>query len=79
MLFTPPPGYNAAAVNAQNVGAMGGPGTEGFVAQGYNPYNSSYSTPSSYAIPSTVPINMSYYNQPPGGNQAAMAKALAGR
>lgn len=65
MLAAPPPGYNTAAINKQNVGPFNIPGQQGVTAQGYfNPFKSSYSLPSSYSIPSSVDYPNPYYSKP---------------
>lgn len=79
MLFGPPPGYNAASINRQNVGMMNTPGMQGGVAQG-NPgaqYNSNYSLPSSYHVPSSIDAPNPYYTQP-RPQLHPMVKALRG-
>ena len=80
MLFSPPPGYNASAVNRQNIGTQAVPGQQGNIAQGYpaNPFRSSYAAPSSSSVPSAVPAANAYYNQPKGNPNMMMAKALKG-
>jgi hypothetical protein len=84
MLFTPPPGYNPSAVNAQNVGSFNVPGQQGGTAQGYlgNLYRSSYHTPSSFSVPSSVNVPNPFYQQQgqPGQQspQNQMAKLLRG-
>lgn len=80
MLATPPPGYNPIAINAQNVGQFNVPGQQGPEAQGYlsNPYRSSFATPSSYFVPSSIPQPNPWFSQPHPAN-AAMAQALMRR
>ena len=77
MLFAPPPGYNPATVNRQNVSAFNVPGQQGGTAQGYlaNMFRSNYSVPSSYAVPSSVDAPNPYYAQRPAGPQQ-MVRAL---
>jgi len=81
MLFAPPPGYNPAAVNRQNVGPFNIPGQQGAMAQGYfgNPFRSSYSPPSSYSIPSSVNVPNQYYSGGAATSPANLIKALAGK
>jgi len=76
MLFTPPPGYNSPSVNQQNIGPFNVPGQQGGTAQGYfNPYRSSWATPSSYSVPSSFPVPNPYYSQP-HPDATMMAQAL---
>lgn len=79
MLGSPPPGYNAPAINRQNVGAFNQ--TLGFAggAAGFNPstLSSSYAAPSSAAYPSSFPTQNQYYANAGGPNpQARMSHAL---
>lgn len=78
MLFGPPPGYNAASVNSQNISPMNTPGQQGQTAQGYlnNQFKSSYAAPSNYSVPSSVPYPQANYGPPMA--TASMARALRG-
>lgn len=81
MLGTPPPGYNASAVNQQNVGQLATPGTQGTsvlgpsrvtgaapqLPAGGSPVLSSGGIgTSSYLQPSTTPMQSSLPNAQPG-------------
>lgn len=91
MLNQPPPptpgastsGYNAPAVNDQNVQQLEVPGNQGLQDSNYlaNQFRSSYETPSSYSVPSSIPVPQPFYNQPQQQQQtdpnAAMVHALS--
>ena len=55
MLFGSPPGYSPPAVNRQNIGPFGTPGSQSAGSPPAVPGSSYLHTPSSAAIPSSVP------------------------
>jgi hypothetical protein len=68
-------GNNAAAMNRQNIGNLPPP-TTGAIDP--NQYKSSFATPSSYSVPSSVPVQNPWFSQPHPAN-VAMAQSLRRR
>jgi len=81
MLFAPPPGYNTEAINGQNTQRFNIPGLQGSLAQGYSdPFKSSFATPSSYNVPSSIDTPKQWYGQQQSSNPTgAMIQALRGQ